>query len=197
MRRKNSKPEEGKKVSQTSANPRPKRESGIRRMDKGTIGRIKRFFHGISEDFRAFDFRNTSEKKVLKAHYISFYKKVFVFRTNLKRSGSLGAIFLTRRIFPGENLEDVLRHEFGHTLQRKQLKTTRYLFCIGLPSWRNWGTGDYYAKPWEITADIYGGVQSREHSQSDIETGFAYLRVSRGIGSLVWLLVETKKKKGE
>ena len=39
---------------------------------------------------------------------------------------------------------------------------------------------------WEITADIYGGVQSRNHSQSDIDRGYAYLEDSKKIGILIW-----------
>jgi len=57
-----------------------------------------------------------------------------------------------------------------------------------LPSWQNWGTGDYYSKPWEITADILGGVESRQHSQSDIDKSFAYLEDVEKYGILAWFL---------
>ena len=40
----------------------------------------------------------------------------------------------------------------------------------------------YYNRPWEITADIYGGVQSRSHTQKDIMAGFAYLEASKEKG---------------
>lgn len=40
-----------------------------------------------------------------------------------------------------------------------------------------------YSRPWEITADIYGGVQSRHHAKEDIEAGFSYLATSKYKGA--------------
>lgn len=106
------------------------------------------------------------------------------------RSGSFGIIFLTRETNERRNPEDMVRHEYGHTKQLEQLGTVKYALCIGLPSWQQWGSGEYYDKPWELTADIYGGVQSRVHSQSNIEVGSAYLEVSKTVGPLAWLLID-------
>ena len=88
------------------------------------------------------------------------------------------------------NAEDTVRHEYGHTQQLEQLGAFKYALCIGLPSWQEWGSGEYYDKPWEITADIYGGVESRTHSQDDIDAGFIYLNTSEAIGPLVWLSIK-------
>ena len=74
-------------------------------------------------------------------------------------------------------------------MQLAQLGVVKYSLCIGLPSLLEWGTGEYYNKPWEITADIYGGVQSRNHSQSDITKGFYYLLGSKEVGMLIWGLI--------
>ena len=45
-----------------------------------------------------------------------------------------------------------------------------YLIFIGLPSWQEWGNDSYYRKPWEITADIYGGVNLNSRIYDDILT---------------------------
>ena len=148
------------------------------------------FVKDVAEDIKNYDSNNQSEEKVLESNYFSSYKGVPVIRTNGDRSGSFGAIFLTRETNNRSNPEDVLRHEYGHTKQLEQLGVVNYALCIGLPSWQQWGTGEYYSKPWEITADIYGGVQSRNHSQSNIDRGFAYLEGSKIIGALIWVFIE-------
>ena len=148
------------------------------------------FVKDIAEDINNFDLNNESEEKVLESNYFSSYKGVPVIRTNGDRSGSFGAIFLTRETNNRSNPEDVIRHEYGHTKQLEQLGIVNYALCIGLPSWQQWGTGEYYSKPWEITADVYGGVQSRNHSQSNIDRGFVYLEGSKKIGPLIWVFIE-------
>ncbi|MBR4017899.1 MAG: RHS repeat-associated core domain-containing protein [Oscillospiraceae bacterium] len=148
------------------------------------------FVKDIAEDINNFDSNNESEEKVLESNYFSSYKGVPVIRTNGDRSGSFGAIFLTRETNNRSNPEDVIRHEYGHTKQLEQLGIVNYALCIGLPSWQQWGTDEYYSKPWEITADVYGGVQSRNHSQSNIDRGFAYLEGSKIIGPLIWVFIE-------
>jgi len=159
-------------------------------VDNNIIHPIVGFVENIAEDFKNYDSNNQSEEKVLASNYFSSYKGVAVIRTNGDRSGSFGAIFLTRETNNRSDSEDVLRHEYGHTKQLEQLGIVNFALCIGLPSWQQWGTGEYYSKPWEITADIYGGVQSRSHSQSNIDRGFAYLECSKMIGPLIWLFIE-------
>ena len=110
------------------------------------------------QDFKNYDINNESEEKVLQSKYFSAYKGVPVVRINGDRSGSFGMIFLTRKTNSMKNAEDTIRHEYGHTKQLQQLGVLGYAMCIGLPSWQKWGSGEYYSKPWEITADIYGGV---------------------------------------
>lgn len=51
--------------------------------------------------------------------------------------------------------------------------------CVSEPSWLEWGSKDYYDKPWEVTADLFGGVQSREASRSDKADAFHYLWLSK------------------
>ncbi|MDE6016241.1 MAG: DNRLRE domain-containing protein [Acetatifactor sp.] len=148
---------------------------------------IEKIYTGITEDINNFDIHNTSEKKVLESNYFSSYKGVPTFRIEGQRSGSFGAMFISTS--EPVDVEDIVQHEYGHTQQLKQLGAFKYALCIGLPSWQKWGSGEYYDKPWEITADIYGGVESRTHSQDDIEAGFAYLDTSEAMGPLVWLTI--------
>ena len=88
------------------------------------------------------------------------------------------------------NPENVVRHEYGHTRQLLQLGVMKYAIDIGIPSAFEIGGGSYYDRPWEITADVYGGVQSRYHSNEDIEAGFSYLKRSMFNGSFVWVFME-------
>ena len=53
-----------------------------------------------------------------------------------------------------------------------------YGLMIGLPSWQEWSSRPYYERPWEITADMFGGVSGRTHSQDNINRGYWYLGVS-------------------
>ena len=154
------------------------------------IDPVKGFVGDIVEDCKNYDKNNTSETKVLDSHYFSSYKGVPVIRIDGNRSGSFGAIFLTRETNSRSNPADVLRHEYGHTKQLEQLGIINYALCIGLPSWQEWGSGDYYSKPWEITADIYGGVQSRKHTKDKAEAGATFLAASKLVGLLAWFLIK-------
>lgn len=155
---------------------------------------IKTFYHDIAEDYNSYDKYNESEEKVLESNYFSSYKGVPVFRINYERSGSFGAIFLSMDADDRDYPEDEVRHEYGHTKQLEQLGVIKYALCIGLPSWQKWGSDEYYDKPWEITADIYGEVESRPDPRPDVESkidaGYRYLELSKHIGPLVWLFIE-------
>ena len=53
-----------------------------------------------------------------------------------------------------------------------------------------WGSdSEYYRRPWEITADIYGGVVSRKYPGYEA-VGFEYLENSKEYGVLVWLTID-------
>ena len=57
-----------------------------------------------------------------------------------------------------------------------------YGLMIGLPSWQESSNRSYDERPWEITADVFGGVAGRTHSQADINRGYRYLGVSSLFG---------------
>ena len=134
---------------------------------------------------------NTNESTVVQSSKVSFYKGVPVIRTNMNRSGTFYAIFLQ------SNANIVtLKHEWGHTIQSAILGPIKYGVMIGLPSAFEWSNRSYYSRPWEITADIFGGVSERldsnYYNQNDIIRGFAYLGVSAyfGIVSYFFLIGE-------
>ena len=133
---------------------------------------------------------NTSEEAVLYAERFAFYKGVPVFRTNGNRCGSFGAIFITKGTNLIDNPEDMIRHEYGHTVQMCQLGIRKYLTCIFIPSWQEWGSDAYYNKPWEVTADIYGGVVSRNPTPAIIAAGYSYLANSVLGGISVWVTID-------
>ena len=140
------------------------------------------FDEDIRNDMNAIGWNpfNTDESATLNSSKVSFYKGVPVFRTAAGgRSGSFGAIFLTK----GSGV-DTLRHERGHNWQLMMMGIANYGLMIGLPSWREWSNRPYYERPWEITADVFGGVTGRTHSQADINRGYWYLGVSALLGPL-------------
>ena len=99
-----------------------------------------------------------SIKKCYTYDSVSSYKGKLVIRTDMDRSGSLGILFISHNEDTAWDRIDTIKHEFGHTKQLEQMGLVNYLILIGLPSWQKWGADSYYRKPWEITADIYGGV---------------------------------------
>ena len=128
---------------------------------------------------------NSDEIATLNSTKVSFYKGVPVFRTASEgRSGSFGAIFLTK----GSDI-DTLRHERGHNWQLMMMGIANYAFMIFLPSWQEWSSRLYYERPWEITADILGGVTGRAHSQSDVKRGYWYLVMASLFGPLAYFFL--------
>ena len=61
--------------------------------------------------------------------------------------------------------------------------TAKSAAMILLPSWQQWSNRSYYERPWEVTADVFGGVTARSHSQENINRGFWYLGVSTFFGA--------------
>ena len=144
----------------------------------------------IIDDIKSFDIRNTDEKKVLDSKIFSFYKGHPVLRVPGRRSASLWVLFITyetnKRAYP----EDIVRHEYGHTEQLRRLGFLRFGFCIGIPSRFKLGSRSYYDKPWEVMADVFGGVMSRHHDAQTIADGEEYLRLSREKGIKVWRTIK-------
>jgi len=77
---------------------------------------------------------------------------------------------------------DEIRHERGHGYQSIMIGIVNYGLMIGLPSWLRWSKRKYYERPWEITADVLGGVSRSSHTEADIIRGYWYLGVSSLFG---------------
>ena len=71
-------------------------------------------------------------------------------------------------------LEELLKHEHGHYEQYKLIGFVKYLLAIAIPSLLN-DPVDYYSQPWEVTADLLGGVVSHRHTAGSEEAGIRYL----------------------
>ncbi|MDD2267980.1 MAG: RHS repeat-associated core domain-containing protein [Eubacteriales bacterium] len=129
---------------------------------------------------------NSDEAKVLRSKKVSFYKGIPVFRTNLKRSGSFLAIWLNQNSSVNA---DTVRHEFGHSIQQLIMNPVFYGISIAIPSYFAWGPWSYYNKPWEVTADILGGVKSRSPNKKDVDRGWWYLAVATLTGPFSYLFL--------
>jgi hypothetical protein len=68
----------------------------------------------------------------------------------------------------------LVQHEYGHTVQLERIGLIPYLFGIAYPSMTNDPATGYYDQPWEVTADMFGGV-NRTHAAGAEEAGEAYL----------------------
>ena len=148
---------------------------------------------GLKEDFHNFNINNQSEEVVRKSNYFSCYNGNFVIRMNGDRSASFGVLFISRvREYETDSFYDEVRHEYGHTKQLRELGAIKYLLCIGVPSYYQWGSDkEYYRRPWEITADIFGNVQSRKEKYPNYEAaGYEYLENSKKMGIFVWLTIK-------
>lgn len=158
------------------------------------LDRAQPFINGLIEDIYYFNPNNQSEAVVQKSNYFSCYKGKPVIRTDDDRSGSFGVLFISRKYDnkPEDfaEFQDDVRHEYGHTKQLDKLGAVGYLLCIGFPSRWEWGSDkEYYRRPWEITADIFGGVRSRTYP-GYTQAGYDYLSNSDKWGVFVWLTIE-------
>ena len=82
----------------------------------------------------------------------------------------------------------------SYTKQLQELGVINYLITVGIPSYfdlgEKWGDGEYYNKPWEVMANIYGGVEEYENSQIDINAAYKYHRGSQKIGPMILIFIE-------
>ena len=148
------------------------------------------FLSKIIADCKNFDIYNKSEEVVLEANYFSIYKGILTVRTSLSRSGSFGVLFISLDANDREYAMDEVRHEYGHTVQLSQLGIINYIICIAIPSMFEWGNDPvYYRRQWEITADIFGNVQSRSYPEYE-KAGFEYLSNSKDMGIFTWFTIK-------
>ncbi len=113
----------------------------------------------LLEDIENFSLSNENETIVLQSNYFSYYKGSLVIKHSLPDTscGIFGVILLNHN----EYRINVVKHEWGHNQQEKQLVTIPYIFLIVIPSLNGYfnKVDDYYSQPWEYSADILGGVK--------------------------------------
>ena len=83
---------------------------------------------------------------------------------------------------------NLLPHEWGHTRQFRLLGIGDYFNMIAIPSVitnliSRTRPVDYYNMPWEITADMFGGVNRPEHTDAAKNIGVAYLASSEFVSN--------------
>ena len=134
------------------------------------------FDEDIRNDMNAIKWNpfNKDESVVSNSNKVSFYKGVPVFKTS-GSSGSFLGILLTKNGFKGTSghywsPEDILKHEWGHSIQQMIYGPIPYLINIGIPSAFIDNSDDV---PWEITADLFGGV-NRNYNFNDVKRGWNY-----------------------
>lgn len=154
-------------------------------INENIVDPIKKFVNDAQLDIQNFDWDNTSEQAVLESQYFSAYKGKLVIRMGGvdHRSGSFGPVLFIDHVV--DNRSDriqTVQHEYGHTKQFDELGLKDYLLYVLIPSFCEWGPEEYYLKPWEITADIYGGVDIYNRPNSPVPThenisnGYEYMR---------------------
>ena len=144
------------------------------------------FDENIRNDMEAIGWNpfNNNKEAVVKSKMISFYRGVPVIRWTLKdRSGTFLMIFLREthyEISPttGEAtitddemtyLSSTLKHEWGHVPQQMLIGPLKYLLFILLPSAASGKLDEepYYNRPWEATAEVFGGRKSDDYKVYD------------------------------
>ena len=131
-------------------------------------------FSNLAKDIRNFNLQNTSEQAVIDASYFSAYQGYVAIKPQMpdSRSMSFGILFID----PDEKSKETIRHELGHVPQYDKLGFAKYLYYVGIPSATSTVPAPrYYDQPWEVTADVDGGVVSRTHSPATIKEGRDYL----------------------
>ena len=119
------------------------------------------FAENIAEDLRNYDTTNQSEEAVFSSNYFSNYKGVLVIKTPFDASFSFGVIGLSTI----QQNADTLKHEYGHTVQLKNMGTSRYIKDVVVPSItinllnrKKKLPYDYFSYPWEAEANKLGGA---------------------------------------
>lgn len=127
-------------------------------------------FKKLRDDVIGFNYNNQNEMLVLKAHFISAYKRTLVLKVPFCASGLSFAV-----IFLGSKVRDLnlVRHEYGHRIQLRKMGIFRYIKKVFLPSITanlldRLGKlpYDYYGSPWEAEADRLGEVKRKKPAKA-------------------------------
>ena len=83
-------------------------------------------------------------------------------------------IFLSRREWDSE----IVKHEWGHTVQQSLMGTPKFIMRMGIPSLIGAGldVDAYFSQPWERSADFFGGANNGPYREgSDLLAAFYFL----------------------
>jgi len=136
---------------------------------------------------------NDDPQEALDDDTINFYKGVPVVKTSAMKD----ALFSFGVIFVGDEVDstNLLRHEYGHVLQLKEIGVWGYIQFVAMPSVACfWATEAgvlpsnlYYNLPWENIADRYGGAK-RDYYSGMTELADNYWGFAKSISKLNGLL---------
>ena len=134
----------------------------------------------IMSDITNYSKWNTDFGKVQEANLFSSYNGFIVVIVDAPAAYSYGSTLYLRK----EERPDIIKHEYGHALQEQILGAVGYTFGIAVQSVsynkvhekQNLPESIYYSMPWEITADLFGGVKREQgyYSSGAIERGLEY-----------------------
>ena len=137
---------------------------------------------GIKKDMDTINWNpfNNNISAATSSDKVSFYKGCPIIRTN-GDSLSFGMIFLASEGFTDDGIEwttdKILLHEYGHYIQLTTYGFGLYFLCIGIPSF----IYNDQNSPWEISADLLGGVQ-RPYNSVDVIAGELYYLLTSLLG---------------
>ena len=151
----------------------------------------------LVSDALLFDLDNKDPARVSAAYYFAGYKGQVLFFGDWSngRSGSFGRLLglhaHDKNIKDLFLLEELLKHEHGHYEQYQLIGFLKYVFAIAIPSIMNM-PADYYSQPWEVTADLLGGVTIHRHAPGSEEAGRRYLNnvISSGVLEVIFGLIK-------
>ena len=127
---------------------------------------VERLFEKIKEDRINYDKTNTNEEIVLNCHLFSSYRGTLVLKLPIGYNAfSFGFIGIGHKT-KGTNL---IKHEYGHRVQLKNMGLMRYIIDVAIPSVTanildrmDKLPYDYYGSKWEHEADVLGEVEGRQ-----------------------------------
>ena len=131
---------------------------------------------------------NEEESKVLEAQSFAFYKGTPVIKVPGNSAFSFGVIFFGSDI----NSLNLVRHEYGHARQLKELGIGAYCGSVVIPSVTCFWLTEYdvlsnelyYSLPWEYMANIYGNASGDYALGADIVAQI-YWGIARILSGLV------------
>ena len=122
-------------------------------------------------------FYNSNEEDVLsrvETNGVAFYKGVLVVKTQYDASFSFGFIGLSHLQMDSKTL----KHEYGHTVQMKNMGVGKYIVDVVIPSVtinlldrKGKLPYDYYSYPWEAEANALGGVILSDEKKDPLPQG--------------------------